>query len=84
MLATPICGEGTPDREGVGVWKDVNSGNKGPVGVPPGVENGVDVAGDIWLAFGVGVLDTWLTSPGDSLSDMMILEKMELHYWSLR
>ena len=57
MFVTPTCGEGTPDCEGVGVWKDVNSENKGPVGVPPGEEKGVDVAGDIWLAFGVGIRD---------------------------
>ncbi|MFS7995464.1 hypothetical protein Hanom_Chr12g01118211 [Helianthus anomalus] len=47
VLVAPIWGEATPEREGLGVWKEENSRNTIPVRVPPRVEKGVDMAGDV-------------------------------------
>ena len=75
MLEAPTLGDGTPERDGVGVWKVRNSGYVAPIGVLPGVEIEVGIATGVWLVFGVEVRGTWLTSPGDSPSDMPILEQ---------
>ena len=44
----------------------------GPDDDAPGVEKNDTAAGVSWPELGWGVLETWLTSPGDSASDMMI------------
>ncbi|KAJ0939037.1 hypothetical protein HanRHA438_Chr02g0056541 [Helianthus annuus] len=44
VLVAPTLEDGTPERDGVGVWKVRNSGYVAPIGVLPGVEKEVGIA----------------------------------------